>query len=140
MKGMITAAFVVLMSLSSLVAADVFLICDVEEVSGVSDEDSEKFGIENGSTKGTDEEYSIRVEVDGPTLHFTNLDNGAELLMSEEAPNVYMSGRYLFKLKDEQSRFYFQVNKMNFSAGYSGSCREAVAAYKIGADEDDAGA
>ena len=78
MKGMITAAFVVLMSLSSLVAADVFLICDVEEVSGVSDEDSEKFGIKNGSTKGTDEEYSIRVEVDGSTLHFTNLDNGAE--------------------------------------------------------------
>ena len=125
MKGIITAAFVVLISLSSLVAADVFLICDVEEVSGVSDEGSEKFGIKNGSTKGTDEEYSIRVEVDGSTLHFTNLDNDAELTMSEQAPNVYISGRYIFELIDEQSRFYFQVNGMNFSAGYSGGCRSA---------------
>jgi len=112
-------------SLAFAGAASAELICDVEEVSGVSDEDSVKFGIKNGSTKGTDEEYSIRVEVDGSTLHFTNLDNGAELSMSEEAPNVYMWGRYIFELIDEQSRFYFQVNRMNFSAGYSGGCRSA---------------
>jgi hypothetical protein len=103
------------------------LICDVQEVSGVSDEDSEKFGIRNGSTEGTAEEYSIRVEIDGPTRHFTNLDNGAELRMSEESPNSYASGFYLFELEDGQSRFYFQVNKMNFSAGYSGRCKEAGA-------------
>ena len=113
----------ILLSLAFMETASAELICDVEEISGVSDEESEKFGINNGSTKGTDEEYSIRVEIDGSKLHFTNLSNDAELTMSEEAPNVYRSGRYIFELIDEQSRFYFAVQKMNFSAGYSGSCK-----------------
>ena len=107
-------------------AAAEYLICDVEEVRGLSEPQSKKFGIENGSTKGTDNGYSIKIELDGDTLHYTNLDNNASMRMSrlsgDADTDVYRYSHYLFSLKDDHSRFEFQMNTTSFNAIYSGNC------------------
>lgn len=104
-----------------------YLICDVEMVDGLTDKQTAKFGISNGSTKGTDNGFIISVELDGDTLHYTNLNNNADMRMSrlsgEAGATVYGYGRYQFVLKDSQSRFEFHVNKDDYNAMYSGSCR-----------------
>ena len=103
-------------------------VCDVLELANISPKDEENFGVKNGSTKGTENEYQIKISVNENKLDFKNLSNGATLVMerlteSAEANGhkVYVSDGYVFDLSGNQE-FTFTVNKANYHADYLGLC------------------
>ena len=103
-------------------------ICDVLELANISPEDEESFGVKNGSTKGTENEYSIKISFNEKQLDFKNLSNGATLSMERlseadeaDGSKVFVSGGYLFDLSKD-GKFIFIVNKANYHADYLGSC------------------
>ena len=126
MKYLLVATFIILISSCSL--NNETYICDVLELANISAEDEENFGVKNGSTKGTENEFSIRISVNPDKLHFKNLGNGAKMSMErdsygEDKSKMYANGGYGFELYDD-GRFTFIVNKANYHADYLGTCEK----------------
>lgn len=101
-------------------------ICDVLELANISAEDEENFGVKNGSTKGTENEFSIRISVNSDKLDFKNLGNGSKMSLKrdsygESKNKIFASDGYIFELFDN-GKFIFSVNKANYHADYLGSC------------------
>ena len=124
MKYLLVATFIILISSCSL--NNETYICDVLELANISAEDEENFGVKNGSTKGTENEFSIRISFNSDKLHFKNLGNGAKISMErdsygEDKSKIFSNGGYYVELFDN-GKFTFSVNKANYHADYLGEC------------------
>jgi hypothetical protein len=124
MKYLFIASLIFLISSCSL--NNETYICDVLELANISAEDEENFGVKNGSIKGTENEFSIRISVNPDKLDFKNLGNGSKMSMKRESygedkSKIFANGGYIFELFDN-GKFTFSVNKANYHADYLGEC------------------
>ena len=120
--------FIIFIFLSSCNFDRTTYVCDVLELANISPEDEENFGVKNGTTKGTENEFQIKISVNEQKLDFKNLSNGATLEMKRfgevdeaDGSKVYVSDGYVFELSGNQE-FIFTVNKANYHADYLGLC------------------
>jgi hypothetical protein len=120
--------FIIFIFLSSCNFGRTTYICDVLELANISPENEENFGVKNGSSKGTENEYQIKISVNEKKLDFKNLGNGTKMSMErdsygEDKSKMYANGGYGFELYDD-GRFTFIVNKANYHADYLGTCEK----------------
>lgn len=95
--------------------------CKVSELSGISEYESENFGVSNGSVDG--DIYLIKIHDN--ELDFTNTSNDASMTMSyDKASDTYNESWYTLSLNNSNMAFVFSVDKPNYSVDYKGLCQQ----------------
>lgn len=97
--------------------------CTVSELSGISEYESENFGVLNGPVDG--DIYIFKIHDN--ELGFTNTSNDASMTMSyDKASDTYIESWYTLSLNKRAMEFVFSVDKPNYSVDYRGSCQLSV--------------
>ena len=93
--------------------------CEVEILTGIDDQESKDFGIQNGKVQKSDD-YTYFIRYAESALHFVNSGNNAEMILQYDYTgdgfDKYQNSWYTFKVSTSNNDFQFIVNKMNYKS------------------------